>query len=202
MKSRRRYERIGLVFLLGLAVMVGSLGWLTYREIRQEKLNRALFAAIRANQPENAIRLLQEGADASARDNGDQRLSLHHYLTNLWNRLRGLKKPPEQDKRLTPLLAMYQVGEDGLPFIHPENTRLLKAILENGANVDARDKEDATALMWTVIYGDNDSVHLLISHKADVNAIGYYGFTVLMMAMYGDTQKPGIVRALLNLPPG
>lgn len=185
MRNCRRYKRFGRVFLLLLAVLVGGLGWLTYRLIRQEKLNRALFATIYANQPEEAIRLLEEGADANARVNRNQPVSLHEHLTELWNRLRGQRGTPQTENSLTPLVTMYRPshGASGaLPFIHPENLRLLKGLLDKGADVNAKDEDGNPALMLAITQEYRDSACLLLDRGADVNVRDSDGITALMYA--------------------
>ena len=46
-----------------LLLLVGVPAWLTYRAVRQERLNRALIAAIKHNDTKDVLTLLQEGAD-------------------------------------------------------------------------------------------------------------------------------------------
>jgi ankyrin repeat protein len=48
--------------------------------------------------------------------------------------------------------------------------RILKSLLEHGANPDPRDDNDETPLMHAADQRDKESVELLLSHKADVNA--------------------------------
>ncbi len=56
----------------------------------------------------------------------------------------------------------------------------MKLLLDAGADVNARNAFDATALMWSV--NEPAKVKLLIEHKADVNAKSKTGRTALMLA--------------------
>ncbi|MGO9864419.1 MAG: ankyrin repeat domain-containing protein [Terriglobales bacterium] len=58
------------------------------------------------------------------------------------------------------------------------------AALEKGANVDAFDKDDGTALTVAISYEHFDMAKLLISRGADVNQAGYSSNTPLTLAAY------------------
>ena len=56
------------------------------------------------------------------------------------------------------------------------------------SDVNARDKNGYTPLMWASMYGRADAVKLLLRHEEiDVNAVGWYGLTALMWASLEDT---------------
>jgi ankyrin repeat protein len=52
----------------------------------------------------------------------------------------------------------------------PARKQLLTALLEHGAEPDARDVINRTSLMWATLRLDKDTVALLLAHKANVNA--------------------------------
>ena len=197
MESRRRYKWLGGISLLALAVLVGGVGWMMYRQIRQDKLNRALFVAIRANQPETAIRLLEEGADPNARDTGNRAISLHQCWMDLYQRFRG--RSLQDDGKLTPLLALYDVqwATRYSIYVPGEDIRLLQTLLDKGANVNATDETGRTALMMAGYYTGIDQVRLLLSHGADVNARNRGGRNALIWATVNDNQAPEIIQVLL-----
>jgi hypothetical protein len=58
----------------------------------------------------------------------------------------------------------------------------VKALLDQGTKVDARDENGGTALGHAVWYGHRDVVRLLIERGADVNAKKLDGFTPLQLA--------------------
>jgi ankyrin repeat protein len=70
----------------------------------------------------------------------------------------------------------------------------MKALLDHGANVNARSAAGATALMWAA--ADPAKVRLLVERGADVKAASESGRTALMLAAMSD-QSAETVRLLL-----
>src|SRR5262245_39121835 len=69
------------------------------------------------------------------------------------------------------------------PLMHAAafgNLETLKALIDAGADVNARNTFDATALLWAA--RDPEKARLLVEHGADVNAISKQGRTPLMIA--------------------
>jgi len=75
-------------------------------------------------------------------------------------------------------------------------TWAVKASLRRGADVNARDSQGRTALMFAVTNGHADTVKALLEHGGDVNVKADDGGTALMLAACGG--DAGIVRALLD----
>src|SRR5579862_9260558 len=67
---RKRINRITLLFLVAL---VGGLGWLTWREIDQQRQNRALVEAVRSDDEGLVEILLNDGADPDSVEEGEQK---------------------------------------------------------------------------------------------------------------------------------
>ena len=75
-------------------------------------------------------------------------------------------------------------------------TQTVKALLRNGADVNAQNLEGRTALMFAVINLRTDTVKTLLQFGADVNVQGHCGCTPLTLAACsGDI---GITHALLK----
>jgi ankyrin repeat protein len=76
----------------------------------------------------------------------------------------------KDNKGTTPLMYAAYAG----------SIESMKALLDAGADVNAKNGLDATALMWCS--GDKDKVRLLVGKGADVNAVSKMGRSALMLA--------------------
>ena len=75
------------------------------------------------------------------------------------------------------------------------DTATVKALLAEGAYVDARDGEGCTALMKAVFSGNNDTVRALLEAGADVNAKHKWGGTAMVSAqLMGQTELIEILK--------
>src|ERR1035438_4638706 len=73
-------------------------------------------------------------------------------------------------------------------------TNAVKALLDKGADIEARDKKDRPPLMRAAQHGHADTVRLLLAKGAHADArdqLGYtaYGLTVFSPAGRGDRQE-------------
>ena len=182
MESRRRYKRFGLVFLLVLAVLVGSAGWLTNQQIQQHKRNQALIAAIRANNTPAALDLLKKGADANAPDSSNHNVSMKELLVQKLRR-------QSTDRDITALIAALGVQvfhENGkiMEVSWPqEDLPLLKALLDKGADVNASGPNGFKPLHYAALSREHKALQLLLDHGADINVRTSAGRTALMLAV-------------------
>ena len=78
---------------------------------------------------------------------------------------------------------MNTIVFDNTTDVDTENVKLL---LKNGADVNTRDEQDMTALMWASERGHTEMVKLLLENGAHVNAKDVYGYTALMMVCDSD----------------
>ena len=93
----------------------------------------------------------------------------------------GLKKnKPLSNKAITD--EQKQLNDQLLNASHNGNFATLKELLEKGANVDAQDNEDWTALHWATFWNYLNIVQVLLKNKADVNIQNNFGTTALMDA--------------------
>ena len=96
--------------------------------------------------------------------------------------------------RLGPLIAMcglaaaaqssgdQRSGGQLLATIRQGDLAAVKALLAQGADVNAGDSKGATALMYAALYGDVEYVNLLLEKGADPNASNDLGSNALMWA--------------------
>ena len=72
----------------------------------------------------------------------------------------------------------------------------VRALLEEGLDVDARHADGSTALLWATYYDDADTVGLLLGAGADAAAANAYGESPLSLA--SRNRNGAIARALLE----
>lgn len=59
----------------------------------------------------------------------------------------------------------------------------IRALIENGGEVDSKDEYGQTALMLAAMHGRDEAVELLIAAGADLDVTAKYGLTALMLAV-------------------
>lgn len=162
MKRIRR--KFGLLIALGLlAAMLCIPGFLAWR---QDRLDRDLIAAIKRNDTQAAITLLNQGADANARVESHGAVSVWRLLLN---RLRGTSVAANASTPLIILLDRSGTADArGLNSYLPENFPLATALLDHGAKIDARNAVGWNPLNLAILSGKNQTVHLLLARGASV----------------------------------
>lgn len=94
--------------------------------------------------------------------------------------------PGREESRATPLLLAVT---GGLPEV-------AKALLDNGADPNSRNRHHVTPLMAAAYRGHPEVIRLLLSRKADLEAVNRDGNTALLMAVF--RQHPEAVKLLLE----
>jgi ankyrin repeat protein len=192
--KRIHHKRVGLLFLLLMALLIAVPVGLTWRAVRQERLNQSLIAAVKRNDDRAVVSLLDQGADANCRDEPLRKFSL-------WETLVQLGLPPENHRLVGALLdhgaQVNHTGKDAWTPVcyaltgHKNATARL--LLARGANAN----EPGLLTFAMSKDADNGTITALLDHGADVNQRDEKGQTALLMAV--DAGRANVVRQLLNL---
>ena len=150
--------------LIGLAVLLliaGLIALQAVRELRQESKDRSLIAAVKRADPDNVkradadeiVRLLNEGADANAKDLPKD---TRPFWRVCWDILRH-RHTDAENKAPTVLSMVFRptmVFSGGYPTMGAsdlaQHTQVVKCLLEHGANPNVvdYDAEDRVVLLW------------------------------------------------------
>ena len=77
---------------------------------------------------------------------------------------------------------MSELNEKLLEAVENNSLKAIKSLIKEGADVNATNRNDDTALMYAAYKGDKQTGELLIENGADVDAINKNGYTALMYA--------------------
>ncbi|MCW3053943.1 MAG: hypothetical protein JWN14_3113 [Chthonomonadales bacterium] len=172
-----------LLLSLGITAVVG------YRESRQQKLDSALFIALKQKDPVMVKAHLAEGADPNARDvQLDKRL----LWVRLWDRIQGKPLSIEEE----PTALWVALGANGTGESQAQNAAMISTLLDAGAAIDAKVINGSTVLFHAVEAGDVAAVNLLIARGARANVKNNDGKTPLHWAAYNDVTE--VARLLLE----
>ena len=187
--NKRRLQRAGLLTGLVGLVLAGVFGLKLRSYRRQEALNRQLITALVKHDNQNALMLINKGADPDTRYAPAAPPSLRQFWNYVLHRL-----PSPTNKSPTAFLiacgAPWNDAQDTDETVQGTGAALLVAImLRHGANVNARSKDDVSALLFAVIYADEhrnpESVAIvaqLVAHGADPDLPDKHGQSALRYA--------------------
>lgn len=177
-----RKRRLSLIVLCLLILFFTVPILLTWRLVRRTQRNQALIAAIKENNTRAALTLLEQGADADARDEPHLKL-----LDMLWASLHPAHGPTGAAP--TALQLLLGEGRQNIPdYVPPMNMPLLQALLVHGADANIKDPKGNDPLHLAVHYGysigaelqEKYAVELLLNHGAKINSKDEDEETVLM----------------------
>lgn len=105
----------------------------------------------------------------------------------------------EEVDRLLALVLEAKIPDTGLALINAANkgdSNVVEALLDSGADINARDEQNQTALHQAASKGHTPIVKLLLERGADVNAKNLFGQTPWLAPVYRGSLDT--VRALLG----
>ncbi len=148
---RKRRALLLLSFSLAICVLWGYEGALRWHS---EQLNERLIQAVELSDYQNVNRLLTMGANPNSRWHKPR--SFWHSMGDLW------RKKPEGNEVLmgTCLMGACQAG----------NTQITALLLDFGADINAVDGDNASALIYAVREQQKDCASLLILRGAYLDA--------------------------------
>lgn len=187
--NKRRLQRSALLACSLLLLVVAVPCVLTWREWRQEHLNRALITALQRNKAQEAMALLEQGADAKTHAATPD---IRSFRQMLWDRLRG-KPSVVETSGLTTLQIIFAADQDADPLPkRKEPVEIARALIAHGADVNAKDEFEVPVVVFAGVYrgnyGENNlhCVKLLLDAGADVNAETRNGMSLLLCAIKGN----------------
>lgn len=164
--------------LLALFLLPVLLFFVWYsRQVRQQQLDHALIEAIKKNETQKAIALLNLGADANATDKPYQPMTFPTILADAWKQGRGNQPPLHTKYYPSALLLPYteiavkKVGHAPFSDIISslDNPALIEALLEHGANPYTIDDTGTTILYHAVSCHHSATVKVLLEHHMNPN---------------------------------
>ena len=196
--KKKRYVDLSVV---GLFLLSTLLIFMAYQSVSQQKLDKELVRAVERNDVLTVRHLLHRGANPNTPIYPqDKRSAWARWFANL------KRDPSLQPLSHTSLLLkaihqspdLFNVEQSYYVYRHgmPDNSNLVKALLEAGADVNIRDDHDETPLLVATYLNKSKSIRLLLEHGADPNARNGKGETALVLAAhYADAE---IVKELIQ----
>jgi len=166
----------------------------------------ALSMAIKRFNVQAAILLIKKGANINIRDGIDTPLSLTHKALNQTSHQPIIKELRELETLLISKGAHVNTSDDNLQwsplmltashYQDVQSIQQLKLLIQLGADINQRDKNERTALMISSSLGRIDALQYLIKLNAKLNCFDKFGWTALMLAVYYNQKE--VVRILLS----
>jgi ankyrin repeat protein len=166
------HKRAGrILFALSLLALTGvclSIGM----QLRQSHLDHALLTAIKKQEAQKAIELLDQGASANAEDREDRSSRLHAYLADFWAKIRGKAVRKNDTYHASALVILCMTRSKGARWEDPDNVNLslLRTLLGHGADPNAANSTGQTPLCLEISSQNVNAVRILLEHGADPNA--------------------------------
>ncbi len=135
-----------------------------------KKLDLALIEATRNNETSKVISLLEQGANP----NYCEKFVSRGYINAF---------------RFPLHIACRCANRNGYGLVFFDNSEIVAALLDFGADIECKNEDDFTPLRWASVEPKFESCKVLIGRGADVNATDCQGTTPLMIASFRTNQE-------------
>jgi len=170
-------SRTFLKLLLLLLLPLGIMAVVGYRESRRQKLDSALFSALKQKDLGMVKARLAEGADPNARD---VQFDKRHLWERLWDRVRGTPLAIDEE----PTALWVALGSSHTGETNAWSQEMITALLDAGATIDAKGINGSTVLFHAIENEDVAAVKLLLARGAHVAIKNDDGKTPLHWTAY------------------
>ena len=191
-----KHRRLLILSLLIVALLVGGCCLWVWQARRQCALNRQLVAALENNDTNQALVLVNAGADPDTRYNPPPAPTLNLLLMQL---LHCSTVPADNSPTAFMLAsgAFYKQPENAYDpqLRRKDDPQLVQAMLTHGANLHALSAGKSTALRGAVCLNYKHVAELLLKQGANVNEQYANGWTPLMESVWHGDRN--MVRLLL-----
>jgi len=188
--NKHRVKRVALLIGVVGLLLAGAFGLSVRSYRRQEALNRRLITALMKQDPQQALALVNAGADPNTPFKPPSPPS----LTQLWNLVLHLTEMPGSDNPNAFQLAC------GAPVYHHNVTthlgmstdepHLVEKMLQHGAQKNAKYGDGWTPFLSSVLSAHPQTLAVLIKQGVDVNAQNTYGETALFWVAWNSFPTP------------
>src|SRR5882724_12766570 len=163
-KTPFRWKRSVWITLGVVVILLGYLTLLLVQESRYFQRDRDLIAAIKSNDTEKAIALLDAGADANALDLQDKSNHFREILSDFWQRRHDKLRQSSAGQHDSAIMVLLRYDFDKDGPVSPENPEMLGSMLRHGANANARNANLSTPLYLAVKYNYRRCVGVLLDY--------------------------------------
>src|SRR5579871_232167 len=143
----RRVSPLALTILTLLVFLAGGVAWKMHVQLQRESLRLPLIEAVIHQNSNEVQALLENGADPNARSNPPIQIRFRDLWRHLWRHTPTERISPYP----TALMLASQLGD----------LASMKALLDHGADPNARIPDDRTALLIAAQYEQIKAVRLL-----------------------------------------
>ena len=161
-KSPTKRAVVASILIAGLAVAIGSAPLMRARA--KHSADKALVESALRGDRVGVLAALKAGGSADSRLSSTRPISIRSLFADLF-RKRETASP-------TALLAAAGWHDESRPAFQltPENTAVVRTLVDGGASVNARDKNGDTALLISASSGHNLTFDFLLDHGANISA--------------------------------